>query len=375
MARAKAIPEVEVTQDDPLKAIKALDASLTKKFGDKYYGISNKRKVDPVTFVSTGCFTLDAVFGGGQGIPSGRIIELFGPPSAGKGIVGMAFVKAAQQAGKCAAWVDVEAAWESNFAEDCGVDESMLALLQPHTCEEALEGLREFVKSGVCSVVVLDSIGALSAKAEQDKNIDEATMAVVARYLSRVLRELAPVANNNGTTILLINQVRTNIGGYGSPEVTPGGAAPAFFASVRARISRKEILKKGSTEVGILSQVRTVKNKVAQPFIAGELYIYFPHIDPATGKRIAGIDYVADLVKAGLANKAFRISGAWIYFMHQGEEVKFQGELNLANAAKEDPDLLETITNLIRATPTLEINPVEDMPVTAEQVIDTTKDA
>ncbi len=172
--------------------------------------------------------------------------------------------------------------------------------MRPDTAEEALEALRDFVKSGVVSLVVLDSVAALSPKAIQEKQVDEATMALVARYMGKVLPELCPIADKNGCAIILVNQLRSTLKMYGPSDDSPGGNAIKFSTSIRVRVSRKDVLKKGSEEIGVVAGIQSIKNKVAPPFRQKEISVYFPHFDAVANSTVAGVDILGDLIDAAL---------------------------------------------------------------------------
>lgn len=333
--------ETTATPTINVGAMKALDAALAKKFGDKYFGPTNGRKVDPVKFISTGCMSIDYVLGGG--LPSGRLLEIFGQPSCGKSLLSMQTVKSYQQQNKICAWIDVEACFEPTFATYCGVDVEKLAILQPDTAEEALEALRDFVKSGVVDLVVLDSVAALSSRTAQEKQVDEATMAVTARYMSKVLPELCPIASKNGTTIIFINQVRNTLKMYGASEDTPGGNAIKFYSSVRLKVTRKDILKQGSTEIGVVTAVKAVKNKCSSPFREKELSIYFPHFDAVSSTTVAGVDVLGDLVDAAIDCGAVNKGGAWLTGTLAGKDFKVQGKEKLKAELTANPDMIEDL--------------------------------
>lgn len=340
-----------------LDRIRALDQALSKKYGDIYSGVSRKRAIEPVNFVSTGCHSLDKVIGGG--IPEGRIIEIFGPPSSCKTLIAMKMIEAYQKEGKLCAFIDAEASFDPTFVNYCGVDLNLLAVVEPKTAEQGLESLKDLVRSGVISLVVLDSVAALSPAEEQAKEVQEASMAVLARYLSKVLREMAPVARENKCTIVLINQVRNTLKMYGPSEDTPGGNALKYYTSVRLKVTRKDVIKKSGEEIGIISAVKAMKNKVSAPFREAEMEVYFPHYDEEAGRTIAGIDIAGDTLDAAIEANIINKGGAWYTYKNiraQGKE-KLKVEIvkegllqEIQNLLKNKPQLITATTEVVEAT-------------------------
>lgn len=326
--------EVESLELEVLKEAKALDKEMTKYLGDKYYGISSGRVIDPVRFIPSGSYSLDKIIGGG--IPVGRIIECFGPESSGKTLImqtiAAEFQKAFHEEKKFVAIIDVENSIDPVFAKCLGLDLEKVALVNHlENLEEVLETCRMFVKNGNISFLGVDSICAVPPQGIQDRKVGEDTMALAARFLSRHIPELAKEAAKNGCTIFIINQTRSSLKMYGNPEVTTGGAAIKYHSSVRLRTSKKEPLKSKEGNIGVVLGVTAVKNKCGPPLRQEEISIYFPHYDE-DGNLVAGIDKISDVIKRAIELEIISKAGSWFSY----KDYKVQGEESLKKTLTKD---------------------------------------
>jgi recombination protein RecA len=323
----------EENNSDIASKLKKLESLMVKKYGDNYYGINNNNSTPAsIRFISTGCFSIDYMLGGG--LPEGRIVQMYGPESSGKSLISTQFIKSLQEQGKICALIDSEAAYDTKFASMCGVDVNNLMLLKPSSAEESLEAIRDLVKSEVVDLIVLDSISGLLPKETQEKKVDESTMAIIARYLSKILPELAVHADRNKCTIVLINQVRATMQMYGPSESPTGGNALKYWSSVIIRIS-KQVIKEAGKEIGIVSTLKTVKNKCAIPFATAEIDILFPYT-AEDGTQIAGIDILKDIIRQGIRKEIIIKKGAW----YEYQNLKVQGEQSLKAELENNPEVL-----------------------------------
>jgi len=293
-------------------------ASIEKDFGSGAIMKMGDKSQMAIEAIPTGAVTLDRALGVG-GLPKGRIVEIFGPESSGKSTLAMHVVAQAQQTGGVCAYVDAEHAMDPVYAEAIGVDINELLISQPGTAEEALEITDRLVHSGMLSVVVVDSVAALTPRAEIEGDMGDSHMGLQARLMGQALRKMTGAANNTNTMVIFINQLREKIGVlFGSPEVTPGGRALKFYSSVRLDVRRIESVKDGAEIIGNRTRVKVVKNKVAPPFKQAEFTIFY-------GKGISRSLSLVDLgVELGIIEK----SGAW--YAYQGQKLG-QG----ANKARE----------------------------------------
>ncbi len=336
------LTSVETKEVDKQKALKVLESQLIKDHGDNYYAITQKRRLEPINFITTGCYTLDKVLGGG--IPEGRVITVYGEPSVGKSLFALSCVKAFQSQNKLCAYIDVEHSLSSDFMQICGIDTENIAIAKGNTAEENLDILRKIVKSNVIDLVVLDSVASLSSQQMQEKDAEENGMANEARLLSRILKELVIYAEKNKCTIILINQTRLNLGGYVVNKIMPGGQSIKFFSSIILKLAKKENIKYKSEVVGVTVEASTDKNKVGTPFKSGMFNILFPHED-INGEIVAGIDTLTDLVQGCVDNNIVVKAGAWISLVYEGEELKYQGLDNFKESIKERPEIINYLTD------------------------------
>jgi recombination protein RecA len=310
--------------------------------------------------ISTGAMSLDLALGIG-GLPRGRIVEVFGPESSGKSTLALHVVAEAQRNGGICAYIDAEHALDPVYAKAIGVDIDELLISQPDNGEQALEIAEMLIRSGAIDVVVIDSVAALTPRAEIEGEMGDSHVGLQARLMSQALRKLTATLNKSDTIALFINQLREKIGViYGSPEVTPGGRALKFYASVRLDIRRVESIKDGAEIVGSRTRVKVVKNKCAPPFKTAEFDIMYGQ---GISREGSILDVAADL---GLVKK----SGAW--YTYEGEQLG-QGRENAKQFLRESPELVIEIDERIRkmvATPAADI-PLgaglgDDEPITLE---------
>ena len=286
--------------------------------------------------ISTGALSLDLALGG-NGLPRGRIIELFGPESSGKTTLALSVAACAQKMGGIAAIVDVEHALNPTWAKKCGIDLEKLLVSQPEAGEEALEIIEMLVRSGSVDVVILDSVAALIPRAEMEGEMGDPHVALQARLMSQALRKLTGAIGRTRTIVIFINQIRMRIGVmFGNPETTPGGRALKFYASVRMDIRRISSIKEGDIATGNHVRVKVVKNKVAAPFRQAEFDIMFD----------SGISREGDLLDLAIVDEIVDKSGAWFSY----KKVRLgQGRENVKQFLRDNPDLFEEITEAVMA--------------------------
>ena len=317
---------------------KALDMALGQI--EKSYGKGSIMKMGEkgtmkVEAISTGSLAVDLALGVG-GLPRGRVVEIFGPESSGKSTMAMHVVAEAQRNGGICAYIDAEHAMDPAYAAAIGVDIDELLISQPDTGEQALEIVDMLIRSGALDVVVIDSVAALTPRAEIEGEMGDSHVGLQARLMSQALRKLTANLNKSNTICIFINQLREKIGVmFGSPETTPGGRALKFYSSVRLDIRRIESLKDGVEIVGNRTRVKVVKNKVAPPFKQAEFDIMY-------GRGISREGSVLDIaVDLGIAKK----SGAW--YTYDGEQLG-QGRENAKTFLSESPELMMEIDERIR---------------------------
>ncbi len=326
----------EQTAGEKSKDIDSLLEALQSKFGDgAIMRLGEAQKVDVAT-VPTGSFSLDIALGVG-GLPKGRIIEVYGPESSGKTTLALNVVAQAQKKGGKAAFIDAEHAMDPEYAARLGVKTKELLISQPDNGEEALNILESLVRSGIIDVVVVDSVAALTPRAEIEGEMGAFHVGAQARMMSQALRKITSLAAKSGTMIIFINQLREKIGiMFGNPETTPGGRALKFYSSVRLDIRRIGQLKKGEEIIGNRVKAKVVKNKVAPPFREAEFDILYGE----------GISYEADVVGAALKHGVITKSGASYSF---GNEKLGVGIENVKAKVKEDKKLLQELEKGVQA--------------------------
>jgi recombination protein RecA len=335
------------------KALNLVLNQIEKSFGKgaiMRLGDAAKMKVETI---SSGAMTLDFALGGG--LPKGRIIEIYGPESSGKTTLALHALAEIQKAGGVAAFVDAEHALDPSYAAVLGVDIENLLVSQPDNGESALEIVDQLVRSAAVDIVVIDSVAALTPRAEIEGEMGETQVGLQARLMSHALRKVAGNIGKSGCTVIFLNQLRQKIGvTYGSPETTTGGNALKFYASVRLDIRRIQTLKKGNEEFGIRAKVKVAKNKVAPPFRIAEFDIIF-------GK---GISQIGCLVDLGEYTNILVRKGAW--YSYDGNNVS-QGRDNLVKLLEENSSLREDILQKVKkeleggsVVPAISVSPIEE---------------
>ena len=326
------------TTDDRQKSIDLAVDQIERQFGKGSIMRLGESAVVDIDVIPTGALSLDVALGIG-GIPRGRVVELFGPESAGKTMLALQITAEAQKGGGTAAFVDAEHALDVGFARKLGVDVDNLLVAQPDSGEEALEITDTLVRSGAIDIVVIDSVAALVPRAELEGDMGDSHMGLQARLMSQALRKLTGSAQKSGTTVLFINQLRMKIGVmFGSPETTTGGRALCFYASVRLDIRGIATIKDGDEVIGRRTRVKVVKNKVAPPFRQAEFDIMFRGDD-------VGISREADLLDLGVDSGIVAKSGTW--FSYAGERLG-QGRENVRVFLRDNLEVAGRIETEIR---------------------------
>ena len=324
--------------DHKRKALSAALGQIEKQFGKgsvmRMGDVSSARDVE---VISTGSLALDVALGIG-GLPRGRIIEIYGPEPSGKTTLTLQAIAEAQKAGGTAAFVDAEHALDPVYAEKLGVQIDDLLVSQPDTGEQALEISDMLVRSGAVDIVVIDSVAALTPKAEIEGEMGDSHMGLHARLMSQALRKLTANIKRSNTLVIFINQIRMKIGVmFGNPETTTGGNALKFYASVRLDIRRTGAIKKGDEVVGNETRVKVVKNKMAPPFRQAEFEILYGE----------GISREGELIDLGVKHDIVDKAGAW--YSYNGERIG-QGKDNVRNFLKDNPDIAHDIDRQLRAS-------------------------
>lgn len=317
------------------KALDTVIKNMEKSFGKGAVMKLGDNTSREVSAVSSGSITLDKALGVG-GYPKGRIIEIYGPESSGKTTVALHAIAESQRQGGVAAFIDAEHALDPVYAKNLGVDIDNLYLSQPDHGEQGLEIAEAFVRSGAVDIVIIDSVAALTPKAEIEGEMGDTHVGLQARLMSQALRKLSAAISKSNTTAIFINQIREKVGVmFGNPEITPGGRALKFYSSVRLEVRRAEQLKQGQDIVGNRTKIKVVKNKVAPPFRVAEVDIMY-------GEGISREGELIDLaVEFDLVDK----SGAW--YSYNGERMG-QGKENVKSYLKDNPKIIEEIDKLLR---------------------------
>ncbi|MCI8487614.1 recombinase RecA [Pumilibacter intestinalis] len=324
-----------MTKEERKKALDAAIAQIEKNYGKGSIMKLNESHVTAVEVIPTGCLSVDLALGIG-GLPRGRIVEIYGPESSGKTTLSLHVIAQAQKMGGTVAFIDAEHALDPVYARNLGIDTDNLLVSQPDNGEQGLDIAEALVRSGGVDVVVVDSVAALTPKAEIDGEMGDSQIGLQARLMSKALRILTSVCNKSKTCIIFINQLREKVGVmFGNPETTPGGKALKFYSSVRLDVRRVEGVKEGGEVVGNHTKVKVVKNKLAPPFKTAEFDIIF-------GK---GISRESCLIDLGLDYKLFTKSGSW--FGYKGERI-CQGRAALMNKLESDAQLSAEVEAAIR---------------------------
>lgn len=321
--------------NDKEKALEQAIAQIEKQFGKgsimKLGDVSHQE----IEVIPTGCLTLDLALGIG-GMPRGRIIEIYGPESSGKTTVALHIIAEAQKMGGTAAFIDAEHALDPVYAARLGVDTKNLYVSQPDTGEQGLEICESLVRSGSVDIVVIDSVAALTPKAEIDGEMGDSHVGLQARLMSQALRKLAGITSKTKTCVVFINQLREKVGVmFGNPETTPGGKALKFYSSIRLDVRKGEVIKDGADNVGARTKIKVVKNKLAPPFKTAEFDIVY-------GLGISKEGCILDLA---VDNDIIVKSGAW--FSYNGEKIG-QGKENTKAFLANNPEICQNIEEAIK---------------------------
>jgi len=317
------------------KAIEMAVAQIEKQFGKgSIMKLGEQKKVD-IDVIPTGAMSLDIALGVG-GIPKGRIIEIYGPESSGKTTLAIHILAEAQKMGEAVAFIDAEHAFDPGYARNIGLNIDELYMSQPDFGEQALEILETLVRSAAFGVIVVDSVAALTPRAEIEGEMGDSHMGLQARLMSQALRKITAIAAKTGTTIIFINQLRMKIGVmFGNPETTTGGNALKFYASVRLDIRLKDKILKNGEVVGHSRKVKVVKNKVAPPFKEATFDMFYP----------MGIDKESSILDAGLQMDVIQKSGTWFRY---GDQQLAQGKEAVADLLRKDSKLKDRIVKDIK---------------------------
>ena len=332
---------------DKTKALQAALAQIEKQFGKgTIMRLGEGEVIEDIQVVSTGSLGLDIALGVG-GLPRGRVVEIYGPESSGKTTLTLQVIAEMQKIGGQCAFVDAEHALDIQYAQKLGVNLQDLLISQPDTGEQALEIVDSLVRSGAVHLVVIDSVAALTPKAELEGDMGDSLPGLQARLMSQALRKLTATIKKTNCMVIFINQIRMKIGVmFGSPETTTGGNALKFYASVRLDIRRTGTIKRGDDAIGNETKVKVVKNKVAPPFKTAEFDILFGE----------GISRQGEIIDMGVEAKIIDKSGAW--YAYQGEKIG-QGRDNAREFLRENADLSYEIENKVRESLGIPLLPAE----------------
>ena len=321
--------------NDREKALEMALAQIDKQYGKGSIMRMGDKTDMAIEAIPTGALALDVALGIG-GLPRGRVVEIYGPESSGKSTLAMHVVAEAQRNGGICAYIDAEHAMDPIYARAIGVDIDALLISQPDTGEQALEICDALTRSGAVDVIIVDSVAALTPKAEIEGEIGDSHMGLAARMMSQAMRKLAGNLKQSNTLLIFINQIRMKIGVmFGNPETTTGGNALKFYASVRLDIRRTGAIKEGDEVVGNETRVKVVKNKVAAPFKQAEFQILYGQ----------GINRTGELVDLGVAHKLIEKAGAW--YSYKGDKIG-QGRANAGKYLTENPAIAAEIDKTLR---------------------------
>ena len=338
MADSKKSPDSGVKKNaDMANRQKALELALTqieKQFGKGAIMKMGAGVDHTVAAIPTGSMALDIALGIG-GLPRGRVVEIYGPESSGKTTLTLSVIHQVQKIGGVAAFIDAEHAFDSSYAKTVGINLDELLISQPDTGEQALEIAETLVRSNAVDLIVIDSVAALTPRAEIEGDMGDSHMGLQARLMSQALRKLTAAISKSKTCVVFINQIRMKIGVmFGSPETTTGGNALKFYASVRIDLRRIETLKRGDEMIGNRVRAKIVKNKVAPPFREAQFEILFNE----------GISHLSDVMDLGIKSEVIEKSGAWLSFEN---EKLGQGRESTRTFLKENPKVLNRIEKAI----------------------------
>ena len=327
---------VKALNTEKAKALQAALAQIEKQFGKgSIMRLADGEKIEDIQVVSTGSLGLDIALGVG-GLPRGRVVEIYGPESSGKTTLTLQAIAEMQKIAGTCAFIDAEHALDIQYAQKLGVNLQELLISQPDTGEQALEIVDALVRSGSIDLIVVDSVAALTPKAELEGEMGDSLPGLQARLMSQALRKLTSNIKKTNTMVIFINQIRMKIGVmFGNPETTTGGNALKFYASVRLDIRRTGNIKKGEEVIGSETKVKVVKNKVAPPFKTAEFDILYGE----------GISREGEIIDMGVDARILDKSGAW--YAYNGEKIG-QGKDNAREFLRENPDLAREIENKVR---------------------------
>jgi recombination protein RecA len=339
---------MNMEREDKLKALDAAISQIERQYGKgAVMKLGDNTANMNVETVPTGSLSLDIALGLG-GIPKGRIVEIYGPESSGKTTVTLHMIAEVQKRGGIAGFIDAEHALDPNYAKNIGVDIDNLYISQPDSGEQALEITETMVRSGAIDIVVVDSVAALTPKAEIDGDMGDSHVGLQARLMSQALRKLTAVISKSNCTVIFINQLREKVGiMFGNPETTTGGRALKFYSSVRLDVRRIEQLKQSGEAIGNRTRVKVVKNKIAPPFKEAEFDIMFGE----------GISRVGDILDLAAENGIINKSGAW--YAYEGNKIG-QGRENAKQFLKDNPEICATVEAKVRELFGLEADVVAD---------------
>ena len=331
MAKKENETAAQGQQSEKLKALQAAMAKIEKDFGKGSIMKLGEEKIDNIQVIPTGSIGLDYALGVG-GYPRGRIVEIYGPESSGKTTLAIHAIDEAQKQGGIAAFIDAEHAFDRFYAANLGVDVDNLLISQPDNGEQALDIADQLIRSAAVDIIVIDSVAALTPKAELEGDMGDNKVGLQARLMSQALRKLTATINKTNTTCIFINQLREKIGiMFGNPETTTGGNALKFYASVRLDIRKSQSIKDGDTIIGNDVKVKVVKNKVAPPFRKTEFEIMYGE----------GICRVGEVVDLGVNFNIVEKSGSW--YSYNGSKLG-QGKEATKAVLRDNPELCEEIT-------------------------------
>ncbi|MBX3599453.1 MAG: recombinase RecA [Rubrivivax sp.] len=327
---------VKALNTEKAKALQAALAQIEKQFGKgSIMRLGEGEKIEDIQVVSTGSLGLDIALGVG-GLPRGRVVEIYGPESSGKTTLTLQVIAEMQKEGGTCAFIDAEHALDIQYAQKLGVNLQDLLISQPDTGEQALEIVDALVRSGSIDLIVVDSVAALTPKAELEGEMGDSLPGLQARLMSQALRKLTATIKKTNTMVIFINQIRMKIGVmFGNPETTTGGNALKFYASVRLDIRRTGNIKKGEEVIGSETKVKVVKNKVSPPFKTAEFDILYGE----------GISREGEIIDMGVEARIVDKSGAW--YAYNGEKIG-QGKDNAREFLRENPELAREIENKVR---------------------------